>query len=340
MDKSNKLQSEMQIKKPQLEISSEEEFLALMEDIDGELAKEGVKITARPLMAGMRITKRYDIILDACPPRRAPKANSFEPLEISIRVHDWVEKRYGQKINVPFHIGRVVMPLRGDLYTINCPTTFGTVRFVCEPHNFGQVRQVRKEKAPVCNIVDFIEDLTTDFSRSLTAEEVVKISVAFTNGMAAYSALRMVNDVEYVSQAVGDFEAAVFHLMEHRPQAGLSKWATLQAVEKLIKAYISQKGGAVRRTHSLSELADHAATFGFPAPPKQYLDNVQCPPGIRYGEISVSVEEALKAHHVSLEICQVAAQHIGLTLNRKMPVVPEPQFDGMPLREFLKKYAK
>ena len=100
MGKSKKLEkeSEAQSHKPPLKISSEEEFVALMEDIDRELVAEGVKITARPFMAGLRITKRYDIVLNACPPRRAAKTDSFEPLEISIRVHDWVERRYGEKL--------------------------------------------------------------------------------------------------------------------------------------------------------------------------------------------------------------------------------------------------
>src|SRR5437870_5265716 len=115
-NKKSDKESESQKHKPPLEISSEEEFLALMEDIDRELADEGVKITARPFMAGLRITKRYDVVLHACPPRRASKSGSFEPLEISIRVQNWVEQRYGQRINVPFHIGRVVLPLRGALY--------------------------------------------------------------------------------------------------------------------------------------------------------------------------------------------------------------------------------
>lgn len=343
MNESNKLgkENERQLRKPQLKISSEEEFLALMEDIDRELADEGVKITARPFMAGLRITKRYDIVLNACPPRRAPKADSFEPLEISIRVHDWVEKRYGQKINIPFHIGRVVMPLRGDLYIMNCPNTFGTVKFVCEPHSFGQAREtIGRNAPPIVNIVDLVEDLSPDLASSLTAEEVVKIGIGFVNGMGAYSALRVVNDLEYVREAVGDFDAAVFHLIEHRPQAGLSKWASLQAVEKLIKAYISQKGGTVKRIHSLQELVAYAVTFGFPAQPQQYLENIQCPAGVRYGEIVVSVEESVKAHHVSLEICEVAAQCIGVALNLKMPVVSEPQVDGMPLGQFLQKHAR
>ena len=189
-------------------------------------------------------------------------------------------------------------------------------------------------------MVDLVEDLTPGFACSLTAEEVVKISVAFVTGMGAYSALRVINDVEYVREAVGDFDAAVFHLVEHQPQPGLSKCASHLAVEKLVKAYISQKGGKVKYIHPLQKHFDQAANLGLPTQPKQYLEDVECKPGVRYGEIAVSEEEAIKAHLISLEICEVVAQYVGLALNRKMPVVPEPQVDGMPLSQFLQKYAK
>lgn len=328
-------------RKPPLVISSEEEFLSLMEDIDREMAAEGIKITARPLMAGLKITRRYDVVLNACPPHRLPKVGCFDPLEISIRVHDWVERRYGERIKVPFHIGRVVLPFRGDLYLVNCPTTYGEVQFICEPHSFGQPRAtLGVDTPPTCNMVDMIEDMTPDLACSLTAEEVIKIGIAFTTGMAAYSALDVIRDVEYVREAVGDFDAAVAHLVEHRPQPGLSKWASLQAVEKLVKAYISKKGETVRRTHSLEGLYGQAARLGLPVPPQQYLVDVQCPAGVRYGEVTVSVEEALKAHIVSLELGDVVAQCIGQVLNRSMPRIPELQVDGMPLGEFLRRYAR
>jgi hypothetical protein len=305
------------------------------------MAAEGVKITARPLMAGLKITRRYDVVLNACPPHRPPKTGCFDPLEISIRVHDWVERRYGERIKVPFHIGRVVFPLRGDLYLINCPTTYGEVQFVCEPHSFGQQREtLGVDTPPTCNMVDMVEDMTPDLARSLTAEEVIKLGIAFTTGMAAYSALEVIRDLEYVREAVGDFDAAVAHLVEHRPQLGLSKWASLQAVEKLVKAYISQKGEAVRRTHSLEGLYDQAARLGLLTPPPPYLAAVQCPAGVRYGEVVVSVDEAVKAHLVSLELGDVAAQCIGRVLTRSMPHIPEPQVDGMPLGEFLRRYAR
>lgn len=340
-DKASAAEGDSQRRKPPLVISSEEEFLSLMEEIDREMAEEGVPITARPIKAGLKITRRYEIELNPFPPSRPPKSGCFDPLELSIRIHNWVEQRYGERVKVPFHIGRVVIPLRGALYVIHCPTTYGEVQFVCEPHSFGRRREaVGVDAPPTCNMVDLIEHMTPDFARSLTGEEVIKIGVAFVIGMGAYSALGVVGDVEYVREAVGDFDAAVLHLMEHRPQPGLSKWASLQAVEKLVKAYISQKGEAVKRTHSLQGLYDQAARLGLPAPSPQYLTDVQCSAGVRYGEVTVSVEEAVKAHLASLELCEVAAQRIGRVLKRDMPVVPEPQVDGMSLGEFLKRHAR
>jgi hypothetical protein len=315
--------------------------LSLIEDIDREMIAEGVKISARPFVAGLKITEQYSVTLDACPPRRAPKRGCFDPLEISIRIHDWIEERYGKRVNIPFHIGRVVLPLRGALYKINCPITYGHVQFICEPHSFGQRREaIGLNAPPTVNMIDLVEDLTADFAHSLTGEEVIRIGIAFVAGMGVYSALRVIRDVEYVREAVGDFDAAVFHLMEHEPQPGLSKWASLQAVEKLIKGYISQRGGHVRYVHSLQDLCDDAAKLGLPPPPQDYLKTVQCSAGVRYGEVAVSVEEAVEAHLVSLEMCEVAARGIGNLLKRRMPVIPEPRVEGMPLSQFLRTYLK
>ncbi len=152
--------------------------------------------------------------------------------------------------------------------------------------------------------------------------------------------MRVISDEDYVREAIGDFEAAVFHLMEHRPQPGLSKWASLQAVEKLLKAFITKKGEQVKRDHSLQGHFEQAEQLGLPKPPQQYILDVQCSAGVRYGEVAVSVGEAVKAHLLSLEICEVAAQYIGRVLNRSLPVIPEPKVDGMPLSEFVQKHVK
>lgn len=327
--------------KPPLIIQSEEEFLSLMEDIDREMIADNIKISARPLIAGLYVTKRYNISLNPIPPNRPPKKDCFDPLEISIRIHKWIEQRYGERTKVYFHTGRVVFPLRGDLYVIRCPKTYGTVRFVCDPNTAGDKRaRIGKNKPPICNILDSIEDLTINFAKSLNAEEVIKITAAFISGMGAYMSLEAISDLDYVNEATGDLDAAVSHLTSNRPQAGLSKWASLQAVEKLVKAYISQKGEKIKRTHSLNRLFEQAKELGLIVPPQMYIDDVQCSAGVRYGETPVSVEDAVKAHLVSLEICEVTSQCIGKLLNKSMPSIPEPLIDGIPLTQFCSKHMK
>ena len=307
-----------------LSIKSEQEFLLLMEEIDREMVLENIPITARPFRAVSKIALRYDAIFFPLPPNRPPKSNCFDALEISIRIHDWMKQRYGKRLNFYDYLGRVVIPLRGALYSINCPIVYGTVKFVCEPHTFGQKRElVGVKEAPVSNILDSIENATSALAQSINTEEAIKITIAFTVGMGAYTALDSIKDIEYIREVIGDFHASVSHLMAHESQPGLSKWASLQAVEKLYKAYISQQGEDVKRTHSLQKLCDQATDLGLPSLPKQCINDVQCSAGVRYGEISVSVEDAVKAHLVSLEICEFVAQHIGKHLGRKMPVILE-----------------
>ena len=328
-------------RRPSLLISSEEEFQALMEEIDGEMIAERVGIPARPIVAGLKISGRYDIVLELVPSDTPIVPGLFTPHQISIRILDWMKKRYGNRLNLTFTIGRVVIPLRGSLYTIKCPVVYGTVEFVCEPHTFGHPREkIAILSPPKCNIVDLIDDFTADLASTLTAVEIAQISTVHATAMAAFMTLHAVSDAQYVKEALGDLAAAVNHLMEHNPQLGLSKWASLQAIEKMMKAYIAAKGQAVQRTHSLQELSKQATNLGFPPPPQQYLKNVQCSASVRYGEEPVSLDEAVMAQIISLEICEVAGQSTGKALGRYMPKNSQPLIDGIPAREFLEKLAR
>ena len=340
MNKGEKSADQSKKRRPPLVISSEEEFQALMEDIDREMINEDLGIPARPIEAGRKITGRYDVVLDAVPQERPILPGVFTPDQISLRIHDWMKQRYGERLKLPFTIGRVVIPLRGSLYTITCPVVYGSAKFVCDPGTFGQSRQTLGiHSIPTCNVLDLIDHFTADLARSLTSEEVVKIGLAHASAMGAYIALHAVSDVRFVSEAFGDLDAAVSHLMEHKPQPGLSKWASLQAVEKLLKAYIVTKGGTEKRHHSLKDHAKDATELELPPVSDEYIKDVQCPAGVRYGQVAVSVKEACIAHFISLEVCEVAAQSIGNALNRHVPKNPQPLINGMPAKEFLKKHV-
>lgn len=326
--------------KSKLNIASEEEFNVLMEEIDAALIAEDVPIATRPIRAGLEITKRYDIILDAFPEKKPIEPGVFTPEQVSIRVHDWVERRYGDRLKMSWDVGRTVIPLRGSIYVIKCPLVLGSVRFVCEPKTFGQKQEtIGVRELPTCNVLDLIDGFTADLALSLTAEEVVKIGLVHSTAMAAYVSLDAIKDVKFVTEAIGDLLASVNHLIDPRQQTGLSKWASLQAAEKLFKAYIATKGEVFKQTHDLSKLSSHAERLGMTATPQRYIDDLQCAASVRYGDPPVATQDAMLAHHISLEICDVAAKSIGLAKGRSMPMTPMPMIDGMPAAEFLAKHA-
>ncbi|MDQ3813015.1 MAG: HEPN domain-containing protein, partial [Armatimonadota bacterium] len=141
---------------------------------------------------------------------------------------------------------------------------------------------------------------------------------------------------------------SVHHLMEHFPQSGLSKWASLQAVEKTVKAFVRENDTNAKFGHDLAELFSVANKWGLPKPPQELITIVQCSLGVRYNEPPVSVEEAVRAHLVSLELTGVAARHIGELLGRSLPEVPKLMVEGviagrryqLPLGEFIQKQVQ
>lgn len=327
--------------RPPLVVTCEEEFERLMEEVDRELVKGGVPIPARQLKAGLIITRRYDIVLPVGPADAPILPGVFTPEQVSRRVNAWMQRRYGERLKLDFSMGRVVVPLRGTLYAVRCPMVLGTVQFVCESATFGQRRETLGVKQPpTCNMLDLVEGFTSDMARSLTGVEVVQIGAIVVSGMGTFLAMQTVNDVQFVGEALGDLEAAVVHLMEHKPQVGLSKWASLQAVEKLLKAFIVSKGGTIQHHHRLKDHVADAVKLGLPPPPPEYVRDVQCPAGVRYGEVAVSVDEAVTAHLVSLEMCEVAARSVAAALKRPASKSPQPFVDGVPLNQFLQKHAK
>src|ERR1044071_6419514 len=75
-----------------------------------------------------------------------------------------------------------------------------------------------------------------------------------------------ISETELVKETIGDIDASVAHLFANQRQFGLSKWASLQATEKIIKAFISQKGekyytNSLRKEYRCIKVDDDKATI-------------------------------------------------------------------------------
>ena len=62
--------------------------------------------------------------------------------------------------------------------------------------------------------------------------------------------------------------------------------------------------------HNLKKLAEKAKSLGLIGIPEKHLDLIQCPAGVRYGDITVSLIDAIQAHHASLHTCWGVTEQI------------------------------
>jgi len=124
-------------------------------------------------------------------------------------------------------------------------------------------------------------------------------------------------DIILIQQAKGDIDASVTHIFSNPPQYGLSKWSSLQATEKIIKAYIEEKNNNFPFSHDLKKLAGEAKDLGLRGIPDSLLDLIQCSAGVRYGNPIVNLNEAIQAHQACLDICLGVARQIFVSKRSK-----------------------
>ncbi|OBQ92502.1 hypothetical protein [Mesorhizobium sp. AA23] len=278
------------------------QFETMMAQIDLKLTGEGVDIPARPMLAMREVSMRYGLSmpLGGNPARLPPDLRENVPL--SEAINQWYRDNYGDRLKVNPSPGRMVVQLDGDLYVLRVPRIFGSVTFVLKRqwlHHPGISRG-----AAIINITQLVDEMTPAKAARLSDSALNAIGKAFETALPAAYTLENTNH-NLMSIARGDVDVAVDSLMARRGRNGESKWASLQAAEKVLKAAIDLTGEKFKFTHGLAALCQTLADAGLTFDASAQVAAIQCKPGIRYGEESCSRDEALIAHQASLELVNI-----------------------------------
>ena len=290
-----------------------EEFNSLMEKIETELIEENVPIHFRQIEAVRKVCMKFGIDLELVSHDVAPLPKKFEGESLSARIRDWYEERYGDRLKIDFGPGQAAILLRGDPWKIKFPLLLGSFKIVCDPdiekyRNFEilSIRQIEY----VCNPLICIDSMTTSLANSLNNDELRHIERFF---LSALKTLHLLQDIKYkvfIPEATSDLQSAVSSLFPRTVHYGQSKWSSLQFLEKLLKCYLELKSVNYPRNHNLTELTELAENIGLSSLSRQLINKIECAAGVRYGEIPVTLFEAIEAHHVTLELCKQIAQDI------------------------------
>ena len=199
--------------------------------------------------------------------------------------------------------------LRGDVWTFRFRKIYGKVELFCSSTDQSCLPNPPGNEIPRFNILDAIEHLPQNMRASLTPHEVEELGYLFLQGYAALTRMEVSSGLSFVREAMSDHDAAVQFLTASQ-HFGQSKWASLQATEKILKAYIALTNGPAKRIHGLEKLAVTGEQLGLARISRQQLSLIQCEAGVRYGEIAVDCTDALAAHHASLSVSGEVALHI------------------------------
>ena len=283
---------------------NKKDFEAMMEEINKELRAKNVPIHARPIHAVGEAAKclKTDVILAPLP--AAAIEGHCNKLSLAAHIYDWYESRYGDRLKIHFGPGSVVLLIRGDPWRIVLPRIFGVVTVTCDP-------DLKKYRNASCvSILNCIEDFPAGLAAKLTPDERKEILLLFTSSLDTLQQLEGITDKPYIKEAIADLESAVSQVFARPPQYGLSKWSSLQFVEKLLKSFLELKKAKVPRHHGLAKIAQEAQSVGLGSVNSDLLSKVQCSAGVRYGEVPVTLEEAIAVHHATLYLCRQLVPNI------------------------------
>ena len=278
------------------------QFEAMMAQIDFKLTNEGVDIPSRPILAVREVSTKYglSIPLGGDPTRLPPDLRQNAAL--SEGINQWYKENYGDRLKENPCPGQIVVLLDGDLYVLRVPRIYGSVNFVLTRQ---WIPNPGISRGPAtANITQLVDEMTSAKAARLSDAALNAIGNAFETAVpAAYTLESTDHNLMFIAR--GDVEVAVSSLIAREGRNGESKWASLQAAEKVLKAAIDLAGLKFTFTHGLAELCQTLAAAGLTFDASAQVTAIQCKPGIRYGEEPCTRDDALVAHHASLELVNI-----------------------------------
>lgn len=284
-----------------------DQFEIEMDRIDEKLSKKDIPIPYSPIHATPHFSSDIEIPLSIKPPPFPGMSDEeHKGWLIPELINDWYKSRYGDSLDMDWGPGRMGVLINNDVWPLRIPQVLGTCTIYFKREKTPD-RGVIKDR---CNGLDCIENLPMGVRRNLSDEALLELNNNFMLCYSVLTRLRERSKEVLVAQLLADLEASINHMMGTNPNYGLSKWSSLQASEKLLKAAIKFVGETFQRTHELGPLVAKAQGAGVNINPIVEISHIQCSAGIRYGDEACNKIDAIKAHQSFFQLAKATLDEL------------------------------
>lgn len=283
---------------------ADSEFEIRISAIDKEQRGENIPIYVRPLNAINRYGVKYKVSIMLVGFHFFKSDDKYDSLNIANTISEWYEKKYGDRTKKDFSKGYVAIFIAGSVYKMRIPLVFGKALIYADgKHKLNQ--DVVQDGTMLLNVITFIEDLTRELSFELSPEEESNILQVFSFASELFELLSQdTNKDKLCESAIEDFKYSVDSLLNNQLNIGHSKWASLQATEKILKSILKRNKITFRKNHNLRKLIESLQKIGFPNVMEDLINTIQCEASVRYGMVPFTLEDAIKANHYSIYLCK------------------------------------
>ncbi len=284
--------------------TTNEEFDTLMLEIDQILKNNNVPISSRPLYAFREIAARLKVELRIAPIGKAIE-NNFQGESFSAHIINWFNEKYGDRTKIDFSPAHVVVLIKDDPFRVRIPLVYGRGRFIFDKtmkptSNISVSQDGLKPDLLYINVYACIDGITANIIESLTIDDEKQIMDFFSESYNAIYRLDERKSLPFRIEAKTDLRTAVDVIMSERTNYGLSKWSSMQFIEKIMKGILTENKISYHKSHDLFYLNTLIINNNLSNLPNSIIDKISCQAAVRYDKDLVSRKDAIDAHHFSI----------------------------------------
>ncbi len=283
------------------------EFDAMMANLDHHLATHNLAPAQRSLNASRLVSMALKLSGTPILGGDGDRGEPFSPRDLLARVFDWYSDTYGDRNEIDFALGHVVLSLRGTYWCLRIPLVYGTVLPFADRDLTNCGHQLAKSNAQPAthNVLTGLKGVTQAYATRLTDDEINRIMNEYVRGYVAMATLDELKGHVLFDQSRGDYTHSVDALAAGQAMSK-ARWDTAQCAEKVFKGLLGRAGQPfpmnAAQGHDIVHLGGLVTNhFGIDLP-EFALRAIHCPPKVRYGEINVDPNEAWTSHDSLIDV--------------------------------------